>query len=136
MSVGNWRSSNKGGRRLPGAAFAVVLNLLGVVPAATDLAAQSKGAAKSEQPSAQEDVTKNMTLAPRAQRQRTNPKVYLADCTQPKDHDQADLCEQIRMADAAKSAERIAYKQYVVSIIGLVALVFRHKHVNPKLVRI
>lgn len=93
-----------------------------VVLASTHLAAQRQGGNESEK--ASEDVTKTMTLTPRAKRrEQSKSKIYLPDCTQPKDHNQADLCEQMRMAEAAERAERIANKQYVVSVWGLAALI-------------
>jgi len=102
----------------------VCLALLILMPTATDLAAQGQSASEGEHTRAEKDVTKNMTLVPRAKRRhQSEPNIYLPDCGQPKDHNQADLCEQMRMAKATEDAVNVAWKQYVVSILGLAGLI-------------
>lgn len=53
----------------------------------------------------------------RVEQDQAGPKPYTADCNKPKDHDAADFCQQVRMADAAEAQNRI-------NSFGLGALIF------------
>jgi hypothetical protein len=47
------------------------------------------------------------------------PKIYDPDCAQPKDHDEADLCQQRRMSKAAEQALALTIIQTIVGTVGL-----------------
>ena len=62
--------------------------------------------AKIQQAQAQKGNSEE-TRAPAAEQNRAGADYYAADCKKPRDHDAADLCQQIRMADAAETQNRV-----------------------------
>lgn len=98
----------------------VVLAFLVLIPALTHPGAQAQSTNQRDDASGSQDVTKRMTLTPRAEREQSSrqskPKNYLPDCAQPKNRDEADLCEQMRMAEAAKDTVRVGNWQVGVGI--------------------
>lgn len=101
----------------------LALCLLIEIPAISEVSAQGQAASKSNESEARDGSATNMSLTPRAEQQRSKPRMYLPNCTRPKDHDEADLCEQMRMAEAAKDATQAAWIQLGVSVVGLIAIV-------------
>lgn len=51
--------------------------------------------------------------------QKPQTELYKPDCASPKDHDEADLCEQRRMAKAAEDALTVARDQYWIALWAL-----------------
>lgn len=116
MSRSNWRPDIALGRRLLGAVF-VILALVVLIPAFSKPSAHAQGGNKRD--GAGDQQGKNYTPIPSFKVQ-SKSGVYLADCANPKDHDQADLCEQMKMAYAAKESLQINYWQLGVGIAAAV----------------
>lgn len=77
--------------------------------------------ARSQQPAA--DSTRTPPVPERRETpeiNRVEPGLYQPDCREPKDHPQADLCVQRRVAEAAENTLGLTQVQTVVGTIGLV----------------
>lgn len=57
------------------------------------------------------------------EQKKAEPGTYESSCSSPKNHDEADLCEQRRMAKAAEEAVTVATNQYWVALAALLGLV-------------
>jgi hypothetical protein len=66
----------------------------------------------------------NSQTMPVAQEQEAKPSVYKSACGETNNHDEADLCEQRRMAQAALDAVWWASFQTIIGIFGFVAVLF------------
>lgn len=124
MSRSNWRPDITLGRCLLGATL-IVLALVVLIPAFAEPPAHAQGGEKRGHP--RNEQGRNHSPIP-AFKVRSKPSIYLPDCANPKDHDQADLCQQMHMADAAEKAVRVGYIQIGVgaaaALIGTLAAIF------------
>jgi hypothetical protein len=87
----------------------VCLALVVLIPAFPEPGAHAQSADKREDAREDQPGSKDFTPIPGAMHHHSKPAIYLPDCTQPKNHNEADLCEQMRMADAAKDTVQVGY---------------------------
>jgi hypothetical protein len=103
----------------------VVAALIVWIPAFAETAAHAQSGQKRD--GTGDDESKNYTPIPTIKLQ-SKAAVYLPNCANPKNNDEADLCEQMRMADAAKESLRVNYLQLGLgvgaAVIGGLAAAF------------
>ncbi|MFY9289250.1 MAG: hypothetical protein WAP03_00915 [Methylorubrum rhodinum] len=116
--------------RRPLAVLACLSILAGAAHAQGDGGAQ-KGAEQKKNPQAEQPVTPPPQPVIRSPSSEAKPaeqappksKVYQPDCDSPRDHDQADLCAQRKMAKVAEDTYHLTLAQVAIGTLGLIAII-------------
>ena len=98
---------------------------IGGILVALSLGLSSEGSTQgnpSAQPTQPQQQQPTPAPPPVVKQQVTDPGYYTTDCQRPKDHDGADLCQQIRQAQAGEDAVWWARFQTYLGIFGIVGV--------------